>query len=317
MMPKLLLLTGLLFALALSGCARREGTELSSTGGEKDKPVDVNIHRPPKDAGVSERPKAANGGTKAKPPIKGETKGDTRSAKPPVGVSGPAMGPETTKGEAKRGDRTPASAKGQKSQPTIDGNAAVTSEDDTAANELKQIADSDRLVSQLSSANIAFNAPKTMNRNDTVMIQLLLSLTKKIDELSQSITAPGTKEGAEIKVASVMEARLTGTNFQITAIGEEEKRISGVENTEWKWEVKPLAIGQQNLHLSLTAKLSKSKDTIWYRTFDQTIKVEVTTAQQVADFIGHNWQWLWAVVVVPVAAGIWKKRSKTEKDLDV
>ena len=36
------------------------------------------------------------------------------------------------------------------------------------------------------------------------------------------------------------------------------------------------------------------------RTFDRTIEVKVSVGQRLAGFVGNNWQWLWAVVVVPV-----------------
>ena len=44
------------------------------------------------------------------------------------------------------------------------------------------------------------------------------------------------------------------------------------------------------------------------RTFESDIDVRVTAYQQVQSFIARNWQWLWAVIVAPLAAWIWKKK---------
>jgi hypothetical protein len=50
------------------------------------------------------------------------------------------------------------------------------------------------------------------------------------------------------------------------------------------------------------------------RTFDKTIKVDVSVGQRISTFVYSNWQWLWASILVPLSPFIWKwyqkKRSK-------
>lgn len=166
----------------------------------------------------------------------------------------------------------------------------------------------------MSSANIAFNAPQTLNLSDTTQIQLLLSLKKSVEELKREVTSAGSVEGASVKVANRMEARLSGPNFQITAITDEEQAIGANDTVEWKWEIKPLATGRQNLHLTLTAifKVDGAITRRSIRTFDNTIQVEVTGRQMVLDFIKKNWQWLWAAVLVPLGGWLWKRRKSKE-----
>ena len=43
----------------------------------------------------------------------------------------------------------------------------------------------DEIVKSMEKANISFNTPKTMNRDDTVVIHLLLSLKEEADELKK------------------------------------------------------------------------------------------------------------------------------------
>ena len=166
----------------------------------------------------------------------------------------------------------------------------------------------DEAIQQMEKAYIAFNAPKTMNRADTVMIQLLLSMNQATDDLTKLLKGKGEKESAVVSVAGIMEARLSGPNFEITATTPEEQPISRLEKTEWRWDVKSKSIGEHDLHLTLTAIFdvegTQRKRAI--RTFDQIITVNVTTGQQLADFLNGNWQWLWAAIAVPLAGAIWR-----------
>ena len=213
-------------------------------------------------------------------------------------------------------DRLPESAQ----QTARAAREPASAEPKAASSELESRRDAfaaiDEAIQQMGKANIAFNAPKTMNRADTVMIQLLLSMSQATGELSKLLTGKGEKESAVVSVAGIMEARLSGPNFEITATTPEEQPISRLEKTEWRWDVKPKSVGEQDLHLTLTAIFdvegTQRKRAI--RTFDQIITVNVTTGQQLADFVTGNWQWLWAAVAVPLVGAIWQgKRIKRKQ----
>jgi hypothetical protein len=168
----------------------------------------------------------------------------------------------------------------------------------------------DNILANMEWGNIAFNVPASMNLEDTAVVQLVLSLRKPIDELKQLIEAQGEKEGTRIRVSNLMEARLTGLNFQITAVTPEKQAITGQEVTKWEWEIKPSKTGHYDLHLTLTALftvegISTSKA---LRTFDKTINVNVTWQQRTTDFFEKNWQWLWAVIIIPIAGWLWRRR---------
>jgi len=172
------------------------------------------------------------------------------------------------------------------------------------------IAENDLIWSRLMDANITYNHPEKMNiEDDPVTIQLVLSLKKSIEELSEIIKAPGKIEGEQIKTSGEMEARLSGPGFQITAITNEKQLILSEDFTEWKWMVKPISTGTQRLHLTLTAKLNSSSKSRTVRTFDKTILVEVTFFQKASMFIEGNWQWIWAALIIPIATWFWKKRD--------
>jgi len=171
----------------------------------------------------------------------------------------------------------------------------------------------DRLLDEMEFGTIAFNAPTNINIEDSHQIQLILSLAETVEKLKQSITEEGEKIGATIKVSDRMEAHLSGYMFQITAITPEIQAVSKSQPTEWKWEIHPKEDGKHNLHLTLTALLEIDGHSTprAIRTFDQIIKVNVTTTQKIGLFFKSNWQWLWAAILIPVAGWLWKQRKNS------
>jgi len=170
----------------------------------------------------------------------------------------------------------------------------------------------DQILEKLEFGNIAFNAPQSMNLNNTAMIQLLLGLAVPTDELKRMIEAEGEKVGAQIRVSDRMEALLTGPNFAITAVTPEIQAVSRSNITEWKWEVKPISKGRNYLHLTISSLLdvdgASTPRTI--RTFDKIIDVEVTWHQRVFSFVENNWQWLWTAILIPIVGWLWKRKKR-------
>lgn len=170
----------------------------------------------------------------------------------------------------------------------------------------------DQILEEMEIGAIAFNAPSTININDSHQIQLILSLSEPLEQLQERLHSGGQSIGANIKVSNRMEARLTGTMFNISAVTPEIQAISKSLPTEWRWEVSPLKEGSYNLHLTLTALLEvdgrETPRTI--RTFDQIISVEVTASQRIKGFINDNWRWFWAVILVPLVGWVLSKLKK-------
>lgn len=170
----------------------------------------------------------------------------------------------------------------------------------------------DRALAEMGFGSIAFNTPITLNINDTASIQLLLSLAASTEELKKRISDEGNKVGTRIKVSDRMEARLSGSNFTITAVTPEVQAISQYSTTEWKWDISPAKEGKHYLHLTISALIDVdgSSTPRAIRTFDKTIEVQVTWKQKICLFIDKNWQWLWAVILAPFTGWLWKRSRK-------
>jgi hypothetical protein len=79
-------------------------------------------------------------------------------------------------------------------------------------------AEIDRALEELPVASVAFNAPTTLDKGESTVIQLLLSLDKPISDLRDQLDEVGETEGARVRVSPQVEARLTGPGFKIEPI---------------------------------------------------------------------------------------------------
>src|ERR671934_173124 len=66
-------------------------------------------------------------------------------------------------------------------------------------------------------------------------LQLLISAEQTIRQLRAKISAVGAREGATIRVAPRMEARLTGLGFKIQENTPEVQAVGGPPPTVWTW----------------------------------------------------------------------------------
>ena len=149
-------------------------------------------------------------------------------------------------------------------------------------------------------ANIAFNAPEKVPYGEPSYIQFVLDPNLDKTEIVKKIREKGHKVTARIKITRTMEVTLTGEEFQITPIAEEEQMIALDDTTEWKWSILPKEPGKHRVHLVVNAiirvdgvEMKRSKS------FDRTIEIEVTGIQQTVIFMQENWPWL-ALGFVPL-----------------
>jgi len=152
-------------------------------------------------------------------------------------------------------------------------------------------------IKKLDFGDITFDAPSSIQVNESQTIALILPVGKTIDELNRMIKKDADKIGVEIQVIGRMEARLSGRNFSISTITPEKQTLSQGAETEWKWAVTPTKSGPQKLHATLSALINiGGKSTLKeIRTFDQKVEISAGFAGQAKDYFLNNWQWVWAI----------------------
>jgi hypothetical protein len=170
----------------------------------------------------------------------------------------------------------------------------------------------DQIFRKLDWGNIAFNAPATMRYSQPHPVELLLSPSLSVADLQAQLQEKAGTESARVRISNRMEAQLTGRGFTIQAQGPDLQAVTSQQITRWKWDVTPTEHGRQMLHLALSAHIDVAgRDTpLVVRTYDREIQVDITVPQRVSGFIGQNWQWLWAAIVVPIAGYLWKRKRK-------
>ena len=168
----------------------------------------------------------------------------------------------------------------------------------------------DEAIAKMPLGGIAFNSPSPINIDHSARVELVLDLHLPSAALAKLITARGVVEYAQVRISNRMSARLTGSDFDITANSLETQAISSNEPTIWLWTVKPKTVGEFNLCVNLDALVTvdgaPAHRTI--RTFSQSILVTVTPAQRVTKFAKANWQWLSATILIPVVGWWWQHR---------
>lgn len=189
------------------------------------------------------------------------------------------------------------------------------------------IQQTDRTLNELESGNIAFTAPSSIQLEETGQVELLLSLSKTIQDLERELEQQETVVGAKIKVSDHMEANLSGAGFEIVPITPLRQAVSEKESTQWKWEVKAREPGRRRLHLSLNAVLSSGRVRV-LRTFDKDIEVTVTMRQRLgAFFTAHEFGSTLTAGIIVIALGwisaklferfVERKRKPAKGKLDV
>jgi hypothetical protein len=173
----------------------------------------------------------------------------------------------------------------------------------------------DRAVHQMPLGNIAFNTPTSMVRGETVVVQLLVSLREPVEELKAAVTAAGNTVGARARLSNEMKADLSGIGFTIVPSQSVQKVVSADQPTEWRWQVAATKTGTLYLDLELSAVVAVNGSTqfVDVKRFERKWTVQVAWSDRVTSFVGGNWKWLWAAIVVPIG-GVLFRRLRRSRD---
>jgi hypothetical protein len=176
----------------------------------------------------------------------------------------------------------------------------------------------DATLAGLDWGQIAFAVAPEMKYHEPHVVELLLSTRFSVEELQAQLQTRAGVQSATIHISDRMEAQLAGQGFSIESIEPPLQAVSRRGTTRWRWEVIPTVHGTHTLHLQLYAHIDVAGlDTPYVlQTYDKPVEVQITVAQRVAGFVGGNWQWLWAAILVPIAGYLWKRTTGRRKRSD-
>jgi len=119
------------------------------------------------------------------------------------------------------------------------------------------------------------------------------------DKLSEGLQGEGTPRVEDVVVGTFMRAELEGSAFNVVQIGSDVQQL-GVEGfREWRWDVTPIASGDQPLFFIVS--VLHEGTLIEEKVFERRIDVTVNPAYSVVNWFRNNWGPLIAALVGVVA----------------
>jgi len=180
-----------------------------------------------------------------------------------------------------------------------------------------ELARIDELLEETISGNIAYNAPTSMQLDETVEIEMVLSPSLSPEELEQQIVESGEIVSAPLEITPRMKAVLKAVDaeaFRIEALHDDPIQvISGSELTEWKWFVTAKKEGPQELILTVYRLVEYNDSEYWRQveSYENTIEVNVTLGQRLARF---DWKWIIGIVITAMTIpAVWTWRARRSK----
>ena len=156
-----------------------------------------------------------------------------------------------------------------------------------------------------------YDPPEEVRLGDTATIEATVSA--EVGRVFRRIgREEGERRGVEIEVSDRMAAQLVGINFEKDPDDVHILALGSAEPARWIWQVIPEKPGPQELLLVITARISvQGHDTdLVVASSRQDIVVTNPLSRRISKFIGANWQWLWVVILAPLAGGAWRWYKK-------
>lgn len=166
-------------------------------------------------------------------------------------------------------------------------------------------------LDRLPVGKVVFNPPDTMKLGVKERIETRISRDVNAD-LKISLRGRGIPQIEELKISELMKVRLSGSDFDIIPLNEEEQIIEATEFTEWAWDVTPKKSGKKILHLHITLRIrlpfgEERKD---HPVLEREIVVRVNPVYSVKSFIFTYWKWIVTALILPLIGWVWETYIK-------
>lgn len=218
-------------------------------------------------------------------------------------AAGAAAAPTPAPSTSPKPQKQPEAPKITRHTVTIEGDATT---------ETKQSQSTDKVISQLHSASMAFSAPEKANIKDDITVHLLIDPSKDLKDLETILNGTGKVNSAKVKISKVVIATLSAPDFTIEKVTPEEQAVAETAPTEWIWTLTPKSTGKNEVKMSITAivTIDGKEHKYHIKTYEKTIIIQVTPQQVVSDWFSKYWQWLFSTLILPLGLYFYKRHKK-------
>ena len=166
-------------------------------------------------------------------------------------------------------------------------------------------------LDRLPVGKVVFNPPDTMKVGVKERVETRISRDVDAD-LMASLKGRGLPQIEELRISELMKVRVSGSDFDITQLNEEEQFIGMEGFTEWAWDILPKKSGKKVLHLHVTLRIrlpfgEERKD---HPVLDREVIVKVNPVYSAGIFVSAYWKWMATALILPLIGLIWKTYFK-------
>ncbi|NVO10043.1 MAG: hypothetical protein HXX16_08800 [Bacteroidales bacterium] len=156
-------------------------------------------------------------------------------------------------------------------------------------------------LERLSIGQMVFNSPMKMKQGIKERVTLRISRDLNSD-ITVALKGNGIPYVEKIEIYELMKVCLTGENFYIYPLSEEEQIIGKKGYAEWAWDILPEKFGKLILHLKITLRIrlpygEELKD---HPIIEKEITVKINPIYCVKIFVTKNWKWIITALIVPI-----------------
>jgi hypothetical protein len=170
----------------------------------------------------------------------------------------------------------------------------------------------DKALAELKQGRLLFNPPSEMKVGTPERVEVRIA-RDAAEDLGLGLKGRGAPQTENIRAGPFMTVKLTGKEFDITPLSEDDQLVAKDQFTEWSYLVKPLESGMHNLNLSVGVRIKLpggGEETRFYPVLERAIRVRVDPASSIRQFLEANWQYLATTLVLPLIAWWWKHQRK-------
>lgn len=164
------------------------------------------------------------------------------------------------------------------------------------------------------SAKIAWNIPRTLKVKESAAIQLRVTLDKeRFASLAARVSASGTVHSETADLSRVLVASLFANDFEIKPAAAQRQVVLPGKDAVWEWLISASAPGEYPILLTIVSEVDGEPVSNPFRRVITVKAVEKPLSELAREFSAKNWDKLWTVVLAPIAVALfawWRKRGK-------